>query len=85
MELEHTKSAKLLFEPHALFKDSSPQTVATVSLIKGVGERDPKVTCIHLTLGRTDLHFKNSIRPCPLTYQWYYWRALNGNDTPIPI
>ena len=43
------------------------------------------MACIHLTLGRTDLHFKNGIRPCPLTYQWYHRRALSGSDTPIPI
>ena len=75
----------LLYEPHALFKDSSPQSVATAPQINGVGGRGPKVACIHLTLGLTDLHFKNGIRPCLLTYQWYHRRALSGSDTPIPI
>ena len=53
--------------------------------LKEWAERCPKVACIHITLGRTDLHFKNGIRPCPLTYQWYHRRALSGSDTPIPI
>ena len=77
----------LLCEPHALIKESSPQSVDYLLLnqLKEWAERGPKVACIHLTLGRTDLHFKNGIRPCPVTYQWYHRRALSGSDTPIPI
>ena len=32
----------LLYEPHALFKESSPQSVATAPLLKGVGGKRSK-------------------------------------------
>ena len=62
----------LLYEPHALFNDSYPQTVATAPLIKGVGGKRSKSGLYTPNSGpdRPALKKKKGIRPCPLTYQW---------------
>ena len=79
-------STSYSMDPHALFKESNPQSVATAPLLKGVGGKMSKSGLYTSNSGPDRPALKNNgIRPCPLTYQWYHVWAQSGSDTPIPI
>ena len=79
-------STSYSMDPQALFKESSPQTVAIAPLIKGVSGKRSKSGLYTSNFGPDRPALKNNaIWPCPLTYQWYHGWAQSGSYTPIPI
>ena len=74
-------STSYSMDPNTLFKESSPQTVATASLIKGVSGKRSK-RGLYKNSGPDRLALKNNgIWPCLLTYQWYHVCPRSASDS----